>query len=305
MPKNTNKLQADDSMEKKIVAQLTSIAHRILQMKNKEDVLQLKSEARELYEKLSVLAFVQENLDAGSLSGNDSSEKIKAASPTDSVTTDEETVNLSSNSENIVEENTAAVINDQDSTSNLQNEVEDDTVIDNYADENEDHVFASNDLSDLFVPVDEDTREEMDLPGIKTIHKMVEEMPDEVPEVEIELPDTQKYMKNDFEEITADFKEMPVFERKVNDTNEDKPKSLNERLNAGMKIGMNDRLGFVKHLFGGSDQDFNRVVSQLNTIPSYDQALQFINTMVKPDYNNWSGKEPYEQRFLEIVERSF
>jgi len=26
---------------------------------------------------------------------------------------------------------------------------------------------------------------------------------------------------------------------------------------------------------------------------------------VKPDYDNWKGKEEYEQRFLEIVEKRF
>jgi hypothetical protein len=42
-------------MKKKIAADLTSLAHRILQMKNKGDVNELQAIAKELYEKLTVL----------------------------------------------------------------------------------------------------------------------------------------------------------------------------------------------------------------------------------------------------------
>ena len=49
-------------MHKKLAADLTSIAHNILQLKNKEDVLALKEKAYEVYEKLTVLAYVDEYL---------------------------------------------------------------------------------------------------------------------------------------------------------------------------------------------------------------------------------------------------
>ena len=48
-------------MHKKIVADLTSLAHSILQLKNKEDVLVLKQKAYELYEKLTIL-FIHRSL---------------------------------------------------------------------------------------------------------------------------------------------------------------------------------------------------------------------------------------------------
>ena len=41
-------------MHKKLANDLTSLAHSILQMKNKEDILALKQKAYEVYEKLSV-----------------------------------------------------------------------------------------------------------------------------------------------------------------------------------------------------------------------------------------------------------
>ena len=67
---------------------------------------------------------------------------------------------------------------------------------------------------------------------------------------------------------------------------------------------MNDRIAFVKNLFDGNQEDFNRVISQLNTIKNEKSAKQFITKMIKPDYD-WSDKEEYETRLLEIIERRF
>lgn len=81
--------------------------------------------------------------------------------------------------------------------------------------------------------------------------------------------------------------------------------SLNERLSKGITIGLNDRIAFMKNLFNNSSEDYNRVLSQLITFDTYGDAKNFIDNMVKPDYNNWDGKEEYEQRFMEIVEKRF
>lgn len=298
-------------MKKKIAADLTSLAHRILQLKNKEDVNELQVIAKELYEKLTVLSFTEKHFaDIKPTAGDAEVERRLSQAFTEA----QEDVN------SITGEVDQAMEQTQEDVA---------------------EAFANNDLSDLFMPADEDTREEMELPGISTISKMVEEMPDEVPETSakidmsdeetpnpipteikmpefekketveeklppIEIPDPKRYTKNDLEDITADFQTMPVFERKINDAKADeKPLSLNDRLNKGLKFGMNDRLGFIKHLFNGSDQDFNRVISQLNTRNSYEDAQSFINTMVKPDYNNWEGKETYANRFMELVERNY
>lgn len=81
--------------------------------------------------------------------------------------------------------------------------------------------------------------------------------------------------------------------------------SLNDRLTKGLQIGLNDRIAFVKHLFNGSNEDYNRVLSQLNTFNSMDEAVSFIDQVVKPDYNDWADKEEYAQRFMALVERKF
>ena len=68
---------------------------------------------------------------------------------------------------------------------------------------------------------------------------------------------------------------------------------------------MNDRLAFVKHLFGNSNEDYIRVMNQIITFDNFYETKSFIDDMVKPDYNNWEGKEEYEERFMEIIEKKF
>ena len=82
------------------------------------------------------------------------------------------------------------------------------------------------------------------------------------------------------------------------------PKSLNDKLAANIQIGLNDRIAFVKHLFNNQQEDYNRVISQLNTFKSERDAKTFIKTLVKPDYD-WSEQEELETRFMEIISRKF
>ena len=96
----------------------------------------------------------------------------------------------------------------------------------------------------------------------------------------------------------------PVEEAKARE--EKQNLSLNDKLKANaLHIDLNDKIAFIKHLFGGQNIDYERVISQLNTAETFDSAKYFILEMVKPDYNNWEGKEEYETRFLDIVERKF
>ena len=97
---------------------------------------------------------------------------------------------------------------------------------------------------------------------------------------------------------------MPIFDPVTTKSNE--KKSLNDSIkNKRLNIGLNDKIAFIKQLFEGKSEDYERVVSQLNTFNSYDEALNFIQNIVKPDYNNWTNKEEFEVRFLQIIESKF
>jgi hypothetical protein len=98
-----------------------------------------------------------------------------------------------------------------------------------------------------------------------------------------------------------DFKE----EESISEKMETKATSLNDKFSKGINIDLNDRIAFVKHLFGNSDEDYNRVLNQLITYDNFEEAQNFIDDMVKPDYNSWKGKDDYSQRFIEIIEKKF
>ena len=49
-------------MHKKLEADLVSLAHSILQMKNRSEASALKNKAREIYEKLAILTFVEDHM---------------------------------------------------------------------------------------------------------------------------------------------------------------------------------------------------------------------------------------------------
>ncbi|MES2576899.1 MAG: hypothetical protein V4589_04760, partial [Bacteroidota bacterium] len=101
--------------------------------------------------------------------------------------------------------------------------------------------------------------------------------------------------------VAEEEKVLPVKEEAV----EPKTVSLNEKLAKGINIDLNDRIAFIKHLFGNSSEDYNRVLNQLITFDTFYETRDFIQEMVKPDYNNWEGKQEYEERFMDIIEKKF
>lgn len=151
------------------------------------------------------------------------------------------------------------------------------------------------------VPESNPHEEDIIIPGIDTIKDMVQEMPvDDKPvdDVLAEFLSEPDYLKND--------KELFMAPKQVNETKEAATKSLNDKFLAKeIKVDLNNRLAFVKHLFDGSTEDYNRVLSQLNTIDSHERSVSFIENMVKPDYNQWTGKEEYVERFMQLIERRF
>jgi len=86
---------------------------------------------------------------------------------------------------------------------------------------------------------------------------------------------------------------------------QEQPKSLNELLNKSVQIGLNDRIAFINHLFEGKQEDYTRVISQINTIENADEVTTFIDSFVKPEYHNWEGKEAIEERFIQVVLKRF
>lgn len=277
-------------MKKKLEAELISIAHRVLKLKNRSETKQLHEEVKKLYEQLTVLRFYEENFEAvkNEIPINVLEDKLNNIAVVDDEASIEEPVVKEAAAfepevkEEIVDEEIEAIQHEEEVKQ------EQPALFDN---------VSIDDFKELdFVKV-EDVPAEVEQVAEITFEKVEQEKEPLAMEEEVVkmVEEAQEEVK---EEIVIEKVPEVVFE-------EPKAKSLNDRLNNGINIGLNDRIAFEKRLFGGSSDDFNRVLSQLNTFESFDEAKGFIEDFVKPDYNNWDGKEEYETRFLEIVEKKF
>ncbi len=73
---------------------------------------------------------------------------------------------------------------------------------------------------------------------------------------------------------------------------------------ASLKVGLNDRIAFVKKLFHNRDDDFNRVLSQINGFDNYEEAESFLHNLVVPEYG-WDMDDEFTKRFINLVRMRF
>ena len=322
-------------MKKRISAELISIAHRILKLKNHSETVQLQQEAKNLYDQLTILRFYEENFE---LVKNEISEEVLAekleGKPTEVFnapiqdkiveTLEEVKVEVAPEAEEtiaepITEEKVVIaelIVEDDEEEEEVlmtpmeeepieEEIIEEESVADFEASEpkTEEPVAKQISFEDLLVHdyKELDFVKVEDVPAeVADVVEAVFEAPTPVvEEVAVEIqpePVVAEIPKVLEEEVKATFEKV---------SQEPKISSLNDRLNKVISFGLNDRIGFEKKLFGGSSDDFNRVVSQLNTFDSFEEAKSFVLDFVKPDYNNWEGNEEFEARFMEIIEKKF
>ena len=234
-------------MKKNVLSQINAIAQGIVSSENEIDISKLKNELLQLYEKLTILEFLESSVET-------EFEKPERTA-TDSKT---------------------------------------------YREQN---WFKEPD------PVPQNPHEEeLVEPLTEKIKDIVANMPNEneeaIEELLKEIIPSKETSKNDLEEFAASYTENPVFERKQKMEVEEKPKSINDNINSGLQIGLNDRIAFIKQLFNNSTDDYLKVLSQINSMDTFEEAQIFIQSKVRLDYN-WAEKETYVDRFLLIIEKSF
>ncbi|WDO13534.1 hypothetical protein MH928_02260 [Flavobacterium sp. WW92] len=362
-------------MKKKLEAELISIAHRILKLKNKSELIQLHQESQKLYEKLSVLLFVEENFtgaqptigrseayevletafDENEVPGKvemdvqeeialeaekaveetpkeetetvETAEEIKVAeeeAETQPESEQEKVVvgEIELSDEELEEEETAAAENEEEAVVEEPEEEEESVTAEEEKASEETKEEVIEPAFELAFDKKEDVEEVAkesghqiifedflgsDYKDLEFVKAEIEEKHkhdhDEEPvkeEVKEDVKETKEEIEEEIEEEVKEEEPEPVKETVV-----ETPKPAVEKVTKGITIGLNDRVGFVNHLFGGSNEDFNRVLSQLNTFDMFQDAKNFIEDLVKPDYNEWKGKEDYAERFLEVVENKF
>jgi len=292
-------------MHKKLEAELVSLAHSILEMKNKNDVQALHKKAQSIYEKLTLLKFVESYINTPADVSQTKEEIMDAlenelvAEAPDKAKLNievEETISkkpieeieelVGFVEETIVEEETIVmeeIIVEEPVEEFLD---EEELVTEKSADENE--IYTHEQVGAIF----------------DTVEGMIEEDKQDLRAIQFTLEEEFKdAISSDvatqlFQRVT---KESPEIETKK----ETKSRSLNDSLfNANVQVGLNDRIAFVKYLFEGSQEDFNRVLSQLNSFKTEDEAKNFIKKFVKPDYN-WSAVAEYEERLMDLIARKF
>ena len=151
-------------------------------------------------------------------------------------------------------------------------------------------------------------KEELVEPLTEKIKDIVANMPNEnekaIEELLKEIIPSKEILKNDLEEFAASYSDNLVFERKQKVEAEETPNSINDKINSGLHIGLNDRTTFIKQLFDDSTDDYLRVLSQINSMNTFEEAHLFIQSQVRLDYN-WTEKEAYVDRFLSVIQKSF
>ena len=326
-------------MKKKLEAELISIAHRILKLKNKSELIQLHQETQKLYEKLSVLRFVEEHFGAvkPTIGLAEIEKKLETVFEEETIPAEVTPTALQIKPETLPE---SIVLKQEVPESELTPEI-----IPEKAEEiplaTEKELVPEVIEEAVFVPKPE-AEKEPEAVVAETSFKpafdlafepKIETVKEEAVKEEIKKAPTQI----SFEDLLGPNYSEPVFvkaeEQMQKIAVEPVPAPLieeivvpvavqeevvpvttipemqaavqNDRSPKVITIGLNDRIGFEKQLFGGSGEDLNRVLSQLSTFDTFQEAQDFIEEMVKPDYNNWDGKEEYAQRFMEIVEKKF
>jgi hypothetical protein len=242
-------------MKKKLESELISIAHRILKLTGKEDLEKMQSEVALLYQKITILKFIESNQD------------VQA---TDAVGMDT-------------------------------------SFFDSLDDAFNNKITDSVEVADkTFVNIDNEEEEAIMEPAIEKIKDIVAQMPEETVEVDAiidAINEPTETIVHDLNELSPSYAQLPIFDAIEPETTQT---SLNDQLKTqGFQIGLNDRLAFVKNLFENRNEDYERVMSQLTTLDSFEEATSLLNSIIKPDYNNWEGQEEIEARFLEIIEKKF
>lgn len=339
-------------MKNRLEAELVSIAHRVLKLKGKSDVIQLQAEALNLYEKLSILRFVEEySDDALVVIPDDMLEKVVQkqpqevsveANPTSEieepiVETQTEVVETLSKQEEIlikaIEETSKQEAIKE--TQFVKEEVEvkqeevtkqtDEPIVaeqstqeplhkatkmeDNYIEEAKESLVASSTVRTLFDEISEDEK----------LQNQFEDFESQLSEVKATKPST--YMiPIIFEELTPETvatKEEPketvvteLFPSVERTETPSQPEmvrtvSINDAVKKNFNIGLNDKIAFEFHLFNGDKDRFERVIAQLNVYTNFADARNYIERVVKPEYQYWNNKAEYEARFLEIIESKF
>ena len=288
-------------MKKVLENELISLAHRILKMRGKANVEQLKTEAGELYEKLILLDFADKHFDG--LQPTIGKEKFKQTiADKFKVERDHEHYpdGTEYNPEAISEPNTEKI---KDIVSQMPPESEEvDGLVDS-THHTTDHETTKETDGIYGVSFD-------DLPDFEPAEKPSnkksndqDKKPEDKQDADKNVEEKQKTSQKSQEKPEQKELKKTSF-GKLKDS-ETQKKSLNKKLVKDLKLGLNNRVAFTKHLFDGNKDALNDCIKNINNCKDFTEAKLFIEQDIKPKYDYWKAKDEYEERFFNLVENKF
>lgn len=331
-------------MKKKIEGELISIAHRLLKLKNHTETVQLHEEVKKLYEQLTLLKFYEANTAIVNEEFSEAvfEEKVeKIVVGTIEIDEEEEEMMELASKEHIAQiEEELFEKNDithEAFPGNGDDEIE--MASKEHIAQITEELFEKNEISHEAFPekdvktqavVEEVVEEVKEEKILTTTNSEIigTKVSKQISMDDILVHDYQAtmFVKKD-EPIIEELIKEPVFEAvqpevileevkvEADQVNaviaepkveiKEEPKAESVPTGKAIVLGLNDKIAFEKNLFAGNGDDLQRVLSQLNTFTNWDEAKSFVLDFVKPDYNNWEGKEQFEKMFLEIVENKF
>lgn len=284
-------------MKKKLKSDLERLANQILNLDSDSDYTALKLKAQKIYEALAVMAYVEASYESA-----EEDTEVKAPEPQKLLDAHEQQPEeVIITPEPVAEEPAPETDLERIARIAAQNQE-----LFERLRKSESASQPSSSQEKPAQPEEKINQASLHEPVMEKIKDIVAQMPPEADAIDAmfkQITSEPKPVKNDKDDI-GEYGRLAEFEEQEKPAT-DKPKTLNDRVSRGLSFGLNDRIVFIKHLFGGSTADYNRVLSQLNTANNQEEAFNLIDQMVKPDYNNWEGKEVYESRFKELVARKF
>ena len=315
-------------MKKVLEDELMSLAHRILKLKNRAEIHELKEQAAVLYEKLSVLSFAEKHFEGvrPTIRKYDVVKSIESE-----YTKAQNDLNYPDgteyNEDQIYEHNTEKI---KDIVSQMPYESgQVDELFDDTKKPPEDKIEEKpnskpqNDFQDFGVHFDdlpdfepassdsdenieeEDSHHDEDKNKDVKNHKeenQKEKDSQENNESKSEKDEIDTSKNNDEKDKKSDEKPKP---QRTLDLFSQSRKSLNDSLNNTLKIGLNDRLSFVNQLFQGDTEAYENFIIHINTLQNLEEAKSFLNKQIQDKYSYWKDKEDIANRLLNLIEKKF
>lgn len=296
-------------MKKRIEGELISIAHRLLKLNNYKETAQLHDEVKKLYDQLTLLRFYEENVELVTTEipesvfeeklekmvvgvievDEEEADELEFTAPASIQEMEEEIF-----SNEVIQEAPAQSLPFEESVETEQAPVEAE-------------VEEEKSIQAIEPEVKETPKKEATIIGTK-ISKQIS-----LDDILVHDYQETEFIKKEDNSVAVSPAKEEIVETEVTNEieiapEEEKPNEVIKEESVEGKaivLALNDRIAFEKNLFAGNTDDLNRVLSQLNTFTNLEEARSFVLDFVKPDYNNWVGKEEFEQRFIEIVEQKF